>query len=439
MKVKEGFKTAVLILLTISMFALFFATWAYSLEPGNTGFSLFSFQKQAGNGVEDETPVISKAASPIKGGANAGSGLYGACGGFGDLVSLYERIRPVLAEAIGSANKFAVTDENQFEAALSGKMVYFQYSGRVPLFLIGQWLGVSPRSNLDIPVGSIVLSASENDIVLYWRDALSGKVYSAKTAAMSESLISAAASFVSNGCRFAAEDKTAYSMLLPETLIFPSVPVMQKYSVSNALENADQKYIQTILSAFDYNVYTIRKYPELDGTQVYVGEKSTLQIYPDGNMRFLAQDPSYGLDIPGLPTNDEQKKIAYMVEKTRALAEKTTQNASGSAALSFSGYSYDEKSDTYTVSFDYLLENTPVLMGENDHAFRASISENRIFDISCHLRRFQKTEETCYLMPQKQAAAAIVLSRVMAKTSMLVCYRDDGNGSFFAKWNYEGF
>lgn len=432
MRIKESLKTSALILLTISMLALFSATWGYSLGAGGQGFSLFPVKRTDSGTDKEKPPAVFPAAYPVKAAADAGSGLYGACGGIGELDTLYERVRPILAEAIGSAGEFTPAGESEFEAALSKKMVYLFYNGKVPLFLIGEWLGASMQNNPEISAGGILLCAAQESISIYCRDAESGKVFISKTAALSENLISAVSSFGGNGCAFASGG--GIEQLLPETLIFSSAPELETLVASNMVDGAEHKHIQAVLSAFSFNPYTVRKYEELDKTQVYVGEESTLQIYPDGDIRYLAQDPAYGLYIAGLPAADEHKKLAFMVEAARALYEKMLQSVASDAALQFCRYEYDGENDTYTLSFDYMSENTPVLT--KDYAFTATISNDRITGASLRLRRFQKTGEASLMIPQIQAAAAIELSRPGAKTMMTACFRDDGNGLFRAKWNH---
>jgi hypothetical protein len=129
------------------------------------------------------------------------------------------------------------------------------------------------------------------------------------------------------------------------------------------------KSLHSVLSAFFYNPYSTRSYPESDGSLVYVENDSTLRFTQDGLAIYRANSPQKGIALEKL-SPAQVPSVSAIVEASYALLSRFDKSVCGGNAGSarFKKIEYVRQEDCYRVYMDYICNGIPVKLTPNNNA-----------------------------------------------------------------------
>ncbi|MDR2670942.1 MAG: hypothetical protein LBC26_04410 [Oscillospiraceae bacterium] len=330
--------------------------------------------------------------------------------------ALYERLKNIMGEAIGSAAPPRRQTRAEWEQALAYDSVYWEYTAAVPLSVLAEWLSVAPPAGFDAPVRRFFLSNRDGALALFFLNEESLVPYVSDTALTFEPVDTAGLS----PCRFAFEAGDGALARAPDTLLFDTPPVLMAVRCEvPALAGAET---EAFLRGLRINPDTPAHYTEPDGTVVYVDDPRICRFSPDGVIRYRAHGAADGA-VSGTP--------AGRIEAARALLE-TLAPLLGDARFSLSG-SAQEGEDRFVVDFGYETQGAAVLTPAGDPAARVVLSGGVVSEVVVRVRRFTRTDERVDLMPESLAYRLLADRIPVRAFAMEVCFAD-GTGVQAPRW-----
>jgi len=362
-------------------------------------------------------------AQPLVMAVSSETGVRYAAAYSGETAALYERFATYLGEALGSAGTPQLVGREEWETALSGKGVFFDYVYPQSLQCVAAWQGTQISEEVSdhwasrffLAVRSDDLSLSDhNDVTLYYLSP-AGSYYRCTTALAKSNVEAQMAQYESNGAEFAFENGAydaldRYTMLVPENSEVPSI------SVSNP--GIPQSIEETML-LFGMNYITASNYPENDGGTVYVDGTSTLRLASDGSIAFERS----GGQPASVTVWDSTNSLPDMLEGLYQITEKLT-GGKGQAEIQLTNLTYEEATNTYFVCFDYYIDGMQVCLSDGCAA-EYTVSNGRIIQANVRLREYQLTGETQTTLTFPQAAALVTAS---GGRTLVRVYQDSGDG-----------
>ncbi len=380
---KEPLKTALLVLLALS--AAFLA-WRGKLFGG-----LFPAPApEAAPPREEEILSCSPAALPSALVLTGASGLR--CGvkyDEGEASRIFDLCSPILAEALGSAEKPSPIPEKEFRACLEDPGLYMDFGFSLPVSVLAAWVGVDILWSEDASGSAFLLGSDPSgSIRLCFADGEDG-YYSSGTAASRLSLESLLEDTLPNGAAFAfslpeLRDCAPYSLVLEE------LPELRSVTGAGDLEGP----ASALAERFGINLSGQSRYTESDGTLVYPGESGVLRLEAGGSIRFSAAE---GALQTGTDTVSER------IEAVRRLLETVHETYAAEEKLVLIGLSAEE--DGLSLTFGYEVEGIPVLLPGGPAAW-AEWGPEGLRELTLFPRRYRRGEPVRGLLPEKQAAAA---------------------------------
>ncbi|MDR1158025.1 MAG: hypothetical protein LBK75_06925 [Oscillospiraceae bacterium] len=331
--------------------------------------------------------------------------------------ALYERLKNIMGEAIGSAAPPRRQTRAEWERALAYDSVYWEYAAAVPLSVLAEWLSVAPPAGFDAPVRRFFLSNRDGALALFFLNEESLVPYVSDTALTFEPVDTSGLS----PCRFAFEAGGGALARAPDTLMFDAPPVLMAVRCEAPALVPAEAEIEAFLRGLRVNPDTPAHYTEPDGTAVYMDDPRICRFSPDGVVRYRAHGAADGAvsDTP-----------AGRIEAARALLE-TLAPLLGDARFSLSGCVQEE--DRFVVDFDYETQGAAVLPPAGDPAARVVLSGGVISEVTVRVRRFTQTDERVDLMPES-LAYRLFADRIPVRTFALeVCFAD-GTGLQAPRW-----
>lgn len=343
---------------------------------------------ESGNLTAAAVPYI-MAATP-----DAHSGRYGATYDSVRVEALYNRFSAALGEALGSSGTPVEVNEAQWRAALTGAGVYFDYLYEQPLSVLAAWLGTEITGGAASHTARRICLAMEGDgLALYYMRPRSGGYYRCDTALSVSAFAARLREYTANGASFVwelteDEDLDAYALLEEGLLTLPAV------SGTNPLRDAAAS--AQLPGIFGLNAS--RHYSEQDGT-VYVEGDATLRVLNSGMVSYRC--PEGGLELGGTVMSAQA-----VVEAARVLCQKGPGASCAAAELGLSGLRYDQGNNTYSVSFEYIINGVPVRLADGA-AVELTITDGRLCEAVMYFRSYAPSGETATPLPQGLALAAV--------------------------------
>ena len=431
---REAVKTVLLVVLIITALLLFYASWLYGVRSGdmpeNSAFVAFGrYLGLIDAPAEPLSQGAAVSALPVDAAVAGGNGLFGAQQGSQEAQTIYERVRPVLAEALGSAQELRRVTDGQYTAALSADtMAYLEYEGTLSTGLLAQWLGVTCTVQ-DTSFHAILLAAEGDGVCLYLRSVPDGVLYCANTSAGEKALADAVAGYSANGAGFAFSNDTLSQYLPQESIVMDPPDGIYDLRASVPELTAGGEEMKALLEAVEYNAYTARKYEDLDGTLVYVSEYSTLRIEKDGRITFSAKDARGGLPIQEGEDADTPEQLGAAVERARAIAQGLVSSVGGE------GEAYFEcavpTQDGYDITFGVAIQGIPVGTGGTDAGVLVRVRSGAVWYVEYSGLRYEIMEQENFLLTQEQAAAA---SGLRGDGRLRLRYIADEEGVYHPAW-----
>jgi len=382
-KIKEGIKTALIILLTAS--AVFLA-WR-----GQLFSAFFSDGLPAASIPPDNTELsFSMAAIPA---AAAVTGPGGLCCGVkydrAAIEDLCEEFGVALAETLGSAEEPEFIGEFTWQDRLQGENLFLDYGFALPISALAAWVGVDADwAGSETGSAFLLDNNGSGNVRLSYRSG-DGRCFQCTTAASWASLRTQLEEYRPNGAAFAFEFQTLAScdpsMLVLEHL--PAVFAAQKTSAGS--EPAD-----VCANLFGINLGGPSRYSEADGTLVYPGDSGVLRLWADGSVTFIASE-AYPVISQG---------TAEQIETARAMLEQIHSAYADEEKLRLSSVDSDAEG-TLTLTFSYELNGLMIHMASGPAA-RVVWKDGSLRELSIRPQRYRAGESAVTMLPEIQAAAA---------------------------------
>lgn len=326
----------------------------------------------------------------------------------------YARFSSSFAEAMGSSQTPERVSAEEWQAALSGPGVYFDFVSDQYIPVLAGWLGTDVTSGAALHMARRFCLAKDGDSVAlyYYRVRSETGPYRCATALSWSDISERVEAYLPNGAQFNFELQDGYESVDPFAVLLPDTVQIRAAEAANPLrgESADD----ALLSAFGMSSAVVARYSEADGTQVCMEGDATLRLSTSGT-----------LDYSDAGTGGAETTDARTVEIVRSLCEATVGARCGDAALYLSYIYRDLETDVYTLCFDYRLNGLPVRLSDGGNAARVTVSGGRVLSAELRFRSFALQDAAETPLPPRLAFAA---AQASGGGEPLLCYDEGADG-----------
>lgn len=342
------------------------------------------------------------------------------------LSSEFEAVGFPLREAIGSANTMSRVNERILLEKLRGEGLYFDFITELPLDLLGQILGVAaPDTGLTAVRRMFLCPAEGDEAILYMQDRQLGWCRFL-TAVHSSALKDYLASLSGNGAALACVLDSEYASLSPYTFV-PGETV--SYPVAECSETVSESVLTSFLRRAEFNAHTDNRFVESSGTVIVREASNTIHLYPDGTITYQGERAGEGSLFFVPSASPDKPTMPEAVSAACHLASALLQEPAGDAVLYLSGVS--RGAGTYTATFDYMLNGTPICFSDGTHAAVVTVAGDSITSFTMKLRQYTLTDTPALLLPVRQAAGIV---RQQREADLTVVYYDNGGATVAPAW-----
>ena len=231
----------------------------------------------------------------------------------------------------------------------------------------------------------------------------------------------------SNGAAFAFEEGSGAESLSPYMMVLDSPPACKVFQAANPVTMEAEDWTP-LVEALDFNAKAASPYTTATGSVIREGA-DTLRVMNDGTLQFHGSDTG---ENRYAALSDREKDLQLKAEE---ILDRATRTVRGSAALTCRSIRTLEDGQT-EVLFDYLLDGARVQLWGEGWAARFLFRDNVVTAYTILLRSYEATEESCTLLPARQAAAAAAaMGRQGAE--LQVVYPDSGGDKVSAVWTVQ--
>ncbi len=401
-------KVCLIVLLAVSAAAMLFRLAVYS----DIGIpQLMGTDKDISSASDGVTRGYAQCAKPLAAAVtNSEGGRYGVRYDETAVEELYTRYSAALAEALGSAGTPKQVGFDEWESALSGPGVFFDFVYAQPLGSLSAWLGSEVDGGIsEHTAARLCLSVSKDAVWLYYIRAKDANAYRCSTLA---TLSTDAAGFETNGAKFAFETG-GNDGIDPYTLSAGGTIELQTVDAANPLRVETDG--NALMEHFGMNSFIALTYAEPDGTKVYVDGDAALRLSPDGTVSFRQNET--GL----LPANTD--RLETVIDAAYRLADRVSTGYRGDCGLMLSSVTYSESDAVFSVTFQYTCNGLIVRLPDSRPAAEVTVSGGYITTCEIYLREYTAGEERVFPLPEKQAFALIAAE---GGGEPLLCLIDEG-------------
>lgn len=407
-RVREGIKSALIVLLLMLLVYLTAATWLYDAKnlPSGVRSAVSGISEFLGLDMgEPEVRVegsraetYGRAVFPVSAAVSWDGGRVAAYGrASGGAERLFERLAPLLGEAAGSAERFTSVSEISWQTALGRTGVFFRLCGSEPFSLFALGLGVTAQeSTAGLEIESLMLLPEDGGVVIYIKN--EDGVMSAKTSASSDTLLGViteyeAGGMSTNGWRegalFSFERGLEGEMLAVDG-------TNEMYCLDVSVPAIGETTFETLLSAFGINPMTNYRYTTPDGSRRALEGGRSLELNSHGGLiyRDSRSESWSGLEI-------DCTCEASAIEQVRRIAELTVGSATGDARIALRSFEWTESGAV--VRFGYVWQGMPVYIGDAEASAVFEIEDGVLVRAELLMRRFSVSAATVTLIPERRA------------------------------------
>ena len=433
---KEKIKSVLIGVLIVGMLYLTYAVWFYDSPFGELRFdSVFdignSFEVSEGAGSDLDRFGI----RPLAIAVSDDSGRRGAIYKSERSDDIYTILREEISQIMKKMKEPSVCDSAEWETALISQGVFMDFRSDIPVSALRLWLsGFSDDKSL---CGRYyIFSTDKRNVKIYIKNSLDGNVYVAETEGSSENLREAMKYVKSEKVNFAAlRTEEDFRAISPETLLSESdvsLPVLLAYSPDVSITDTVEA---SCLGIFGLSDVPTTKYAEQDGADVYVADRITLKISPDGTVVYTdtreEADKTLGITVE---SEGDFPTLAEKTEKARQLAAALASNTPGAGGIYLASVS--EGAGGTEIVFGRHVAGTPVDIRDSMYFVSITVKGKSVRSVRARLMGYELTERIAPLVPEKIAAAAV---RGSGKTGeMNIRYRDEGEREVSPAWYIGG-
>lgn len=333
----------------------------------------------------EAAPSVTDAAKPVAISVRGSAGRGSVMGDFSLLDTAFESLGGAMGRAMDTAQELSPVSEARMEKALSGLSVCFFYSDALPVELLASWLGAELTTEAAAECCALVVE--DGAVALYLAGDERLRAQTALDAGELEELLD---SFRPDGSSLGFESELAVSAL---SLIPGEDPEVPSGTAVNPCTGRSQTELATALG---FNPYGDSRYTDSEGTTHFSEASMALQVDADGwiTMTSAAQDRFRAAD----------EGLQSLVETARQLTQLVNGGDFDAGRLYLTGVSQTAEGETVCV-FDYFVSGYPVALA--DHAATVTFQGQRVTELRILARRFALSEQSCYPLPVKQAAAIL--------------------------------
>lgn len=412
----ERIKSILLVLLVISSIVLTVNKW-FDKKLWPDGYNFFSDVKNSGfddgavlahvstaanvNLLKPSEIVVNNSGDHAV--YNKSSDMYGV---------IFGEIKGVLT-AYSNSGEVSVASDSEWNNALKEKSIYFSYPVIYDAGYFFDQVSVKYNGNLNYLKEFIVTveRRSRSTVYLYAKDAVSGMVYKHKVAYENDNIGSIVDSnehsyndthyysFELNFDFSSKDDSTVKQPIVidPDVLINITPRTLSAIDEINMMDKISEKpeYCSGILEAFGYNASSIRRYVDYDNSMVFVENYGVLKLHAYGVLDYKSVDDTKGINLGGDNYIENMNACFSFVDAvTGALSFDKSMYREISSEI------HDIKSKTYTMTFDYYVDDCRVSIPAEyygaDHAITIEVVRGNIVSYRQVAKSFVKNDDYIY-------------------------------------------
>lgn len=372
----------------------------------------------------DGAATYSAAISPVRVAVMGQSGCCGVQYDSGELAAVFDRMAPVLNEALsGAGEPRPITREEWEELLISAPGVYFDFQGAIPLQVLSGWLSGQENPGLTARVRHLLLAADEQErVVLVYGDEDSGSYFVCPAPLVSlNHLQSAVAQVAPNGAVFACQASDYAQMLAPYTIITAHTPEPREYAVSNPIPAGEEQRLNQLLEALSFPLGITTVYETPEGRRARSGN-DTLSISNDGLVTYYSTPQEQRYPVTAA---EGASPVFAAVDRADRLVRGVLDLWRGDGRVCLDRVE-PQGEDGWRIQFRYALNDTPVQVGQRGYAATVLVEQGYITEFELQLRTYTGLEQTTLILPQRQAAAAMA-ELGKAGSQLQLSYQDNGD------------
>lgn len=403
---KEKIKTILICVLVAGMLYFTAAIWFYDSPFGDMSISsLFDMPVYEDVGEGAGSDLEGYGIRPLAIVISDGTSRRGAVYSSDETDAIYTQLRENIAECMKKAKALRETDVLSWESALSGGGIFMDYRTDVSYPLLRTWLSASAGTD-SVWGRYYIISTGKKNAAIYIKNS-DGQTFVADTDVSSESIIYAISKISSGEVCFAADSEDDnFTAVSKETVILKTpreVPVLMPY---NASANLPEDKKGAFLDVFGLGDATLSEYLEKDGTEVYVADRVTLKVSPEGTAVYTdtrdAADETLGIVVE---SDSEFPTLAEKTEAARALSARIASVLQSDGGI-------------YLVSVSETANGTEVILGRHINGIpldmkntlwfaNIRIKGKTVVSAKFNIGSYVKTQKNVAYIPEYIAAAAL--------------------------------
>lgn len=330
----------------------------------------------------------------------------------------FQKLSPLLREAIGSATTRKVVAELEFRSSMQSPGIYVDLTTVLPVSVLAAWLGEEFEG--DDTVRAVALTTAWETATLYFLRG-DGTFLRCESALNSSAVREIAAQFSPNGGQLAYESE--HGALAPYTVLVREAGTFAQVNAS--LPAGYSAY--NLLAALEFNPHTYARYVESGGTEVVLQSPHILRIGVDGTVRYS----SSGEVTEELYRITGRESIPSAAEALHGACILASALTSGTDASPLSLDTVEKTEQGWIVSFCYRVDGVRVRLSEDRCALRVNIVGDTITEFEYYCRSYTALDESSVVLPASMAAAVAAMHY---GAELVVAYVDNGSGVLNAHW-----
>ncbi len=331
---------------------------------------------------------------------------------------MFSKFSVALAGALGSSGEPTQITTSDWQQALRGSGVFFDYLYPQPLAFIANCLGTQIVGGASAKTARrLFLGDNNGNLILLFIDESDGLFYSCTTALSFSTISSKITEFPLGTANFAFELKD-YDSIDPYFILSHENIKLREISTANPLRSDFS--VDDLLSLLGMNTHSAYKYSEDDGSDVYVEGGKTLRIETSGKVLFNVTDND-GIPVTG---NSADLTIADCLSFCSGIAEKSVGLMSGDGYLGLVNIAKSAVPSSSEIFFGYFVGGIPVSLPGSSYAADFQITGGIITGAELYFRKYTFSGNTIMTLPEKQATA--IAQRSSGEPVLI--YEDNTNG-----------
>lgn len=228
---------------------------------------------------------------------------------------IIEPVKEILISSLTSG-EYKSVDTNEWNDSLKAKSIFVSYPVAYDSNILGDILGVEKVTVGNLNIRDFVISQGDiasSNLYVYLRNFDDNSISkcsvkydkNAFDALLSKYAVNTTGdlpySFELNLDKINSDKQNV--TIYPDVLLSISrTQYNTLYSINPVFSKANNEFetdtVNAILKNFDFNINTVRKYPEQDGSIVFVENYGSIKIHPSGYFEYRAITPDKGIKLP---------------------------------------------------------------------------------------------------------------------------------------------